>query len=585
MENVEIARTLNEYAALLDIQGESPFRVRAYRKAAQTLAGLSQSVEQRLREDGDLTALPGIGARMAAHIEEIVKTGTLTALEQTQQEVPRSLAELTKLETLGPKKAKQLYDQLGITSVAELRTALDAGQVERLPGFGAKSVERLRRALTEATARARRLRLVDAEQLLQPLLAHMRHAPGIEQFEVAGSFRRRKETVGDIDILAACDTPQPVMAHFLSYPQGKRVEGAGATRGTLILRSGLQVDLRVVPRRSYGAALQYFTGSQAHGVAVRKLGVERGLRINEYGVFRVSAGSKNGKAHKEAGRRVGGATEEEVYRAVGMAWVPPELREDHGEVDAARHNALPRLVTLGDIRGNLHMHSRWTDGAQTIEEMARACKELGYEYCAITDHSQSTRVAGGLDAAGFKKQWQEVEQVRRRLDGITLLAGIEVDILPDGSLDLPDDVLEAFDIVVASVHSHLQMPQPEITRRILKAVAHPAVDILAHPTERLLNKREPMAADIEAVLRAAKEHGVAVELNAQPDRLDLNDVQVRRARELGVKVAINSDAHSTENLRFMRYGVDQARRGWLEKRDVLNTMGWQEFRRWLQRRG
>jgi DNA polymerase (family X) len=375
-----------------------------------------------------------------------------------------------------------------------------------------------------------------------------------------------------------------VMAHFLSYPQGQRVEGAGATRGTLILRSGLQVDLRVVPLRSYGAALQYFTGSQAHGVAVRKLGVERGLRINEYGVFRVSAGNKNGKAHKEAGKRVGGATEEGVYRAVGMAWVPPELREDHGEVDAARQNALPRLVTLGDIRGNLHMHSRWTDGAQTIEEMARACRELGYEYCAITDHSQSTRVAGGLDAAGFKKQWQEIERVRRRLDGITLLAGIEVDILPDGSLDLPDEILGAFDLVVASVHSHLQMPQQQITRRILKAIAHPAVDILAHPTERLLNKREPMAVDLEAVLQAAKEHDVAVELNAQPDRLDLNDVQVYRARELGVKVAINSDAHSTENLRFMRYGVDQARRGWLEKRDVLNTMSWQEFRRWLRRR-
>jgi DNA polymerase (family 10) len=267
-----------------------------------------------------------------------------------------------------------------------------------------------------------------------------------------------------------------------------------------------------------------------------------------------------------------------------MAWVPPELREDHGEIAAAQENALPQLVTLDDIRGNLHMHSRWTDGAQTIEEMVRACKELGYEYCAITDHSQSTRVAGGLNAAGFKKQWKEIEQIRRRLDGITLLAGIEVDILPDGSLDLPDEVLDAFDIVVASIHSHLQMPQPQMTRRILKAVAHPAVDILAHPTERLINKREPMAVDLEAVLQAAKAHDVAVELNAQPERLDLNDLQVYRARELGVKVAINSDAHSTENLRFMQYGVDQARRGWLQKRDVLNTLSWRAFHQWLQRR-
>ncbi|MCL6645439.1 MAG: PHP domain-containing protein, partial [Dehalococcoidia bacterium] len=401
--------------------------------------------------------------------------------------------------------------------------------------------------------------------------------------EVAGSFRRRKETVGDIDILAASDTPRPVMRHFLSYPQRKRVESAGETRATLILRSGLQVDLRLVPCRSYGAALHYFTGSQAHSVEVRKLGVERGLRINEYGVFRVSTDRTAGKTNR--GKRIGGATEEEVYRAVGMAWVPPELREDQGEIHAARQNALPQLVTLDDIRGTLHMHSRWTDGAQTIGEMARACKGLGYEYCAVTDHSQSTRVAGGLDAAGFKKQWKEIDKIRQRLDGITLLAGVEVDILPDGSLDLPDEVLAAFDVVVASVHSQLRMPQREMTERILRAIAHPAVDILAHPTARLINKRAPIAVDLEAVLQAAREHDVAVELNAQPDRLDLSDVHVHRARELGVRVAINSDAHSTEDLRFMLYGVDQARRGWLEKRHVVNTMTWQQFRTWLRRRG
>jgi len=319
-------------------------------------------------------------------------------------------------------------------------------------------------------------------------------------------------------------------------------------------------------------------------VAVRKLGVERGLRISEYGVFRVPEGEKAEQMGKEVGQRIGGAKEEDVFHAVGMAWVPPELREDRGEIQAAQENALPKLVTLDDIRGTLHMHSKWTDGGNTIEEMARACKELGYEYCAITDHSQSTRVAGGLNVTELRKQRQEVERVRQRLDGVSLLAGIEVDILPDGSLDLPDDVLAELDIVVASVHSHLQMSQKQMTERILTALAHPTVDILAHPTERLINKREPIAVDLEAVFQAAKENDVALELNAQPDRLDLSDIQVSRARELGVKIAVNSDAHSVENLRFMRYGVDQARRGWLEKTHILNTMTWPQFRKWLQRR-
>jgi DNA polymerase (family 10) len=329
--------------------------------------------------------------------------------------------------------------------------------------------------------------------------------------------------------------------------------------------------------------LHYFSGSQAHNVAVRKLGVERGLRISEYGVFRVSKGRTADEGDKEEGKRIGGAKEEDVFRAVGMAWVPPELREDRGEISAAQHNALPTLVTLEDIHGNLHMHSKWTDGANTIEEMVRACKELGYEYCAITDHSKATRVAGGLTAAELKKQWKEIEHIRQRLEGITLLAGMEVDILPDGSLDLPDEMLNALDVVIVSIHSHLQMPEPQMTKRICRALAHPAVDILAHPTERLLNKRAPIAVDLEAVFRAAQENDVALELNANPDRLDLNDVQVSRARELGVKIVINSDAHSVENLRFMRYGVDQARRGWLEKTHVLNTLTWAQFHKWLQR--
>jgi DNA polymerase (family X) len=582
MNNVEIAHILNEYAGLLEIQGESPFRVRAYHQAAQTVESLSQPVTQLLQDQTDLTALPGIGDRLAAYIQKIVNTGTLAAFEQTQKEAPRSLTELLKLETLGPQKVKQLYEQLGITSVAELQKALAARSFEKLPGFGPKTVARLRRAITEATGHARRLKLADADRLVEPLLAYLRQAPSVGQVEVAGSLRRRQETIGDIDILVTCDKPQPVMDHFLSYPQIQRAERAGTTRSTIILESGLHVDLRIVPKRSYGAALHYFIGSKAHNVAVRTLGIGRGLRINEYGVFRVTK-ERNPDGKKAADKRIGGATEAEVFRAVGMDWVPPELREDRGEIQAAQHGAVPELITARDIRGNLHMHSTWTDGANTIEEMAQACQELGYEYCAITDHSQSTRVAGGLTAADLKDQWREIEKVRRRLKGITLLRGMEVDILPDGSLDLPDETLQELDIVLVSIHSHMQMPAPQMTQRLLKALAHPAVDVLAHPTARLINKRAPVAVDLEAVFRAAKERDVALEVNAQPGRLDLSDINVQHARELGVKLIINSDAHSVEGLRMMRYGVDQARRGWLEKTQVVNTLPWSQFHTWLQR--
>jgi DNA polymerase (family 10) len=425
---------------------------------------------------------------------------------------------------------------------------------------------------------------VDADQLVQPLLRHLRQASGISELEVAGSYRRRQETVGDIDILATCENPEPVMQHFQSYRFVERVEMAGPTRGTVVLRSGLQVDLRIVPPRSYGAALHYFTGSKAHNVAVRKLGVERRLRINEYGVFRIAKGKKAEDLGKEEGERIGGEKEEDVFHAVGLAWIPPELREDRGEIQAAQQGKLPHLITLDDIRADLQMHSKWSDGAHTIEEMARACRERGYEYCAITDHSKSTRVAGGLDAECFCKQWEEIEAIRQRLDGIVLLKGVELDILPDGSLDLPDEVLEQFDIVLISIHSHLDMPKAQMTKRMLKALSHPAVDILAHPTGRQIRKRAPIDIDLEEVFHAAKEHDVALELDAQPERLDLNDVHLHRARELGVKIAIDSDAHSIEHLRFMQYGIDQAQRGWLEKEQVVNTLPWPEFRRWLGRR-
>jgi DNA polymerase (family 10) len=584
MENVEIARVLNEYADLLDIQGENPFRVRSYRNAAQTVAGLSQPVAQLIEAGEDLRKLPGIGSSMAEHLKEILETGTLSGLEEVRRALPPTLTELMQLHHLGPKRARQLYDTLGITSVSELAAAIDTGKVEALPGFGKKSAGNLSRALEEFEQRTKRFLLADADQLVQPLLRYLRQAPGIIELEVAGSYRRRQETVGDIDILATGENSQPVMQHFQSYQYIERVEMAGTTRGTVVLRSGLKVDLRIVPRRSYGAALHYFIGSKAHNVAVRKLGVERGLRINEYGVFRIPTGKKAEGLGKERGERIGGEKEEDVFRAVDLVWMPPELREDRGEIQAAQQHKLPHLITLDDIRADLQMHSQWSDGTHTIEEMARACRERGYEYCAITDHSKSTRVAGGLDAAGFRKQWEEIEEVRQRLDGIVLLKGVELDILPDGSLDLPDEVLEQFDIVLIAVHSRLDMPKARMTKRVLKALSHPAVHILAHPTGRQIQKRAPIDIDLEAVFQAAKEHDVALELDAQPQRLDLNDVHLHRARELGIKIAIDTDAHSVDHLRFMQYGIDQARRGWLEKEHIMNTLTWPQFHQWLGRR-
>jgi DNA polymerase (family X) len=444
MENVEIAHLLSKYAELLEIQGTDRFRIQAYRNAARTIESLSRPVAQLLEEGKDLKKLklPGIGKSMAEHVEEIVKTGTLHALKELRKTLPASLDELLEIEGLGPKRTKQLYEQLAISSIKKLEQAIDSGKVGSLAGFGKKSVEKIRQAIRDLGKRAKRFELLDADQLVRPLIEYLRKGGKIEQLEVAGSYRRRMETVGDIDILAASDNPKTVMQRFQTYPEVERVIAAGTTRGTVILRSGLQVDLRILPRRSYGAALHYFTGSKAHNIAVRTLGVERGLRISEYGIFRTPKGKKAEEAGVEEGERLGGVNEEDVFQAVNMDWVPPELREDRGEIQAAQRHGLPDLIVANDFRGDLHMHSKWTDGNGTILEMVRACKELGYQYCAITDHSKAVRIAGGLNAEDFRRQRAEIDEVRRKVRGITIFTGCEVDILPDGSLDLPDDLLE-----------------------------------------------------------------------------------------------------------------------------------------------
>jgi len=576
ISNPDVAALLDEYADLLEIRGSNPFRIRAYRNAVRTVEGLTRPLARMIEEGEDLSELPAIGSDLASHLATIVETGRFPRLDEIAEEVPRSLAVLVKLDGVGPKKAKKLFEELEITTVDELEEAIEENRVEELPGFGKKSAAKILQSIQDLRSHQGRFRISEVEELIEPLLEHVRAAEDVDRLEVAGSFRRRKETVGDVDLLVQAEEGRgdDIVQHFTDFSGAERVEAAGGTKGSIVLRSGLQVDLRVIPPESWGAAQHYFTGSKEHNVRVRQLAQRNGLRVNEWGVY-----------VDPSWERVVGATEEEVFRAVDLPWIPPELREDRGELEAARDGELPELITLDDIRGDLQMHSPWSDGKHSIEAMAAACRDLGYEYLAITDHSPNLAMVQGLTPEKARQQWAEIDEVRGRLDGsIHLLRSCEVDILRDGSLDMPDEILAELDLVLISVHSLMEMDEATMTERVLTAMRHPEVDILAHPTGRILGRRNPYALDVEAVLQAAKELEVAVEVNADPNRLDLNDLHVRRAKELGVKVVISTDAHSTLGLESMRFGVDQARRGWLEPADVLNCLPLEDFRAWLGRR-
>ncbi len=576
MENIEIAGVLDDVAALLEIQGANPFRIRAYQNAARTVEAHAVAMHRMLEDGEDLTELPSVGKQVAKHIEELVDTGRLSVIDEIAKEIPLSLIELTRLPGLGPKKARALWESLGVETIDDLEGVLKEGAVSDLKGFGKKTEGKILKAIDSYRKRQQgRTRLADAEQLVDPLVEYMREAPGLERLEVAGSYRRRRETVRDIDLLAIADNPDPVMDHFVVYPQVRSVEKGGGTRGTVILTSGLQADLRIVSADSYGSALQYFTGSKEHAVAVRKRAVSMGLRLSEYGVFEVDEDAD--ESDPMSGKRIAGATEEGVYEAMGLAWIPPELREDRGEVAAAEAGTLPSLITLEDMKGDLQMHSTWSDGKNSIEEMLAACVAKGYEYFALTDHSKALAMTGGLDAKRLQEQWVEIDEVAARHPEVRFLKSQEVDILADGTLDQDDDMLDQLDVVVISVHSRFDMPQADQTKRIITAMAHPSATILAHPTGRLINVRDPMEFDVDAVLQAAVEFNVAVELNAHPNRLDLRDTHLMHAKELGAKVVISTDAHRTDELDLMRYGVDQARRAWLEPGDVLNCLPLDEF--------
>jgi DNA polymerase (family 10) len=587
LNNAEIANVLGEVADVLEIQGADSFRIRAYRNAVRTVEMQTRSLARIVEEGGQLTDLPAIGKEMAGHIREMVTTGTLALRDRLLAEVPRTLIVLMRLPGVGPRKALQLWNELRIATVEELEAAARAGRVAALPGFGEKSQARILAGIEEHREHSTRILLADAERHLEPLTAWLGECAHVRRLEVAGSYRRRCETVGDVDLLATADSPAPVMERFLAYPQAARVLMAGDTRSSIVLGNGLQVDLRVVPPDCFGAALLYFTGGKEHNVKLRRRGVERGLRISEYGVFRLPPPAGAGAAAAVPGEevRIAGADEAEVYAAVGLAWVPPELREDHGEIEMAAAGKLPRLIEAADLRGDLQMHSTWSDGRNTLEEMVAACAARGYEYMAITDHSKALAMVNGLDARRLRMQWREIDAIRARHPEIQVLRALEIDILADGSLDLEEEMLAGLDLVVVSIHSRFELPLEQQTARVLRALDHPQVDVLAHPTGRLIHRRKPIAVDMEAVLRRAALRGVAVELNAQPDRLDLKDSHLVLARDLGCRIVISTDAHRVADLDRMRHGIGQARRAGLEARHVLNTRPYAAFSRLLTDRG
>lgn len=555
IRNNQIADLFDEIADLLDLQQANPFRIRAYRNAARLLRGLQREVADMLAKGEDLDALPGIGADLAGKIQDVVETGGTELLYRLRRELPHGLVELLRVPDLGPKRARLLHDLLHIASLAGLRAAARAGKLEKIKGLGAK-LQATILAATEAPPQEKRILRWRARPAVDSLLAHLKAGPGVKQVAAAGSYRRARETVGDIDIVATAADGAKVIAHFVAHEDVAKVLAQGGTRATVLLRDGLQVDLRVVAEESYGAAMVYFTGSKAHNIAIRRLAQQRKLKINEYGVFR---GTK----------RVAGTTEDSVYKALGLPFIAPELREDRGEIAAAHR--LPDLVERRDLKGDLHSHTKASDGQNSLEEMVAAARAAGLRYLAITEHSQRLTVAHGRDRRRLARQGTQIDALNAKLRDFRILKGIEVDILEDGTLDLPDAALAELDLVVAAIHSHFNLTPEKQTARLLRAMERPYFTILAHPTSRLIGEREGCRFDMERIIKAAAERGCFLELNAQPERVDLSDIHCQAARAAGVLVSIGSDAHRPADFDFLAYGIGQARRGWLAAEDVLNT--------------
>jgi DNA polymerase (family 10) len=577
MDNSEIARVFEEIADILEIKGENPFRIRSYKNAALVIEGLAVSLKSILEEDEKkLETIPGIGTSIREKVVEMLTTGKCKFHDELLKKLPPGLLDLLKVTGVGPKKVSLIYNKVGISTVDELEKAAKTHKLCDLPGMGEKSEQKILKGIQNFRKVSGRFRISVASSIAEDYKAYMKKLKGVINVEPSGSLRRWKETIGDLDILVTCKSGVPVMDHFVSYPEVREVVAKGDTKSTVILTNGLQVDLRVLDKRSFGSALQYFTGSKAHNIAVRDRAKRMGLKISEYGVFR-----------EKGNKRVAGESEEDVYRTVGLEWIPPELRENRGEIEAAEASKLPGLLKPSHIRGDLHVHTTESDGANTLEEMAEAAMEMGYEYIAVTEHSKRLGIARGLEEKRLLKQMDAIDRfnagLKKKGKKFMVLKGTEVDIRADGTLDYDEMLLEKLDCVVGAVHSGFDMPGEEMTERIIKGMSTGQLNIFAHPTGRLIGMREPYEVDMERIVAAAKKYGVFLELNAYPDRLDLNDIHCKLAKDNGVLVAVSTDSHNTLHLKNIAYGIHTARRGWLTKKDVLNTRNLKELLKLLKR--
>ncbi len=569
MRNREVAQLLENIATLLEMKGENRFKIVAYEEAARRIESWPEPIEEVWKE-GRLKEIPGVGESIASKIEEYLSTGKLSYLEELTKEIPPEVVYLTAIPGVGPKIAKLLYDQLGIKSIEDLEKAIAEQKLRHLPRLGVKSEEKIRKGIEMLKRQSGRMLLGQALPLVEEIIEVIQEKSGVTKISPAGSIRRMKETIGDIDILVASSTPESIMDIFTSLPQVREIIARGTTKSSIVTQEGIQVDLRVVEETSFGAALQYFTGSKAHNIKLREIALKKGFKVNEYGIFRL-----------DNDKRVGGEKEEEIYETLGMEWIPPEMREDQGEIELAQEKKLPVLIEIGDLQGDLHAHSNWSDGVASIEEMAEAALSRGYKYLAICDHTQSLAVASGLSPEEIRERRKEIERWNKKGKGLRLLDGVEVNIMSDGSLDFPDSELEKLEVVVAGLHSGLGQGEEKILRRLEGAMKNKYVQVISHPTGRILNRRDAYQVNREKLFYLARETRTSLEINSQPERLDLSDVDARRARDLGVKLVISTDAHSPSSLDYIRYGVAQARRGWLRKEDVLNTFSLEKLLEFL----
>jgi DNA polymerase (family 10) len=570
MKNDQIAAIFTELADLLEIQEANPFRVRAYRSASRTISSTAESMQTLLEDGKDLTQFQGIGKDLARQIAEVIQTGQHEQLNELRNQVPQGVVDMLRIPGVGPKKVAIFFNQLKLESLEQLKAAAEAGELAALKGFGKKTEQGILENIDRAAEAGKRVSIAVARTAAEAVVADLLQLPEVQQVSVAGSCRRRKETCGDLDVLATASNPDAAMELLAGHQLVESVLMRGDTKMRVRLHSRLEMDLRVVPDESYGAAMQYFTGSKEHNVVVRQMAKDLGLKVNEYGVFR-------------GDEQIAGATEEGVYEAVGLPWIPPELRENRWEFELAAAGELPRLIEVGDVKGDLHMHTTASDGAGSIVEMAEAAKACGLTYIAITDHSKRVSMANGLDEVRLRAHWEEIREARESITGIEVLCGIECDILEDATMDLPDDVLAEADWVIAVLHYGLQQPREQIMKRLMTAITNPHVNIIGHPTGRMVGKREGADIDMTTMLKAAADHGVMMEINAHFKRLDLDDIHAAAARDLGIPIVISTDSHSVNGFDVLQYGVDQARRAGLTKGDVANTKSWTQFQKLLKR--